>query len=443
MLKNIKVMEMKRSIYNELLRWKQRTERKPLILLGARQVGKTYILKKFGEAEYDHLIYINCHRNAFAESLFANGFDIPKILHRVSLFYETDIIPGRTLLFFDEIQEIPQGIPSLKYFCEDAPEQHVVVAGSLLGITLRHGESYPVGKVNTLKMFPMTFSEFLNASGRTKLRTALDSLDYDTIRILHDEFADLLRQYYFTGGMPEAVRTYLSTHDTEETRRVQHEILDAYENDMAKHTATETQRIRMVWNSIPSQLARERKKFKYSDVAHGARAREYEIALQWLVDAGLVYKVERAKQPIHPLKFYADNSAFKIYMNDCGLLAAMYDAQPRDMLLGNQVFESFKGAFTENYVLQQLIAHDSLPVFYYSKDNSTMEVDFLVQTPHRIIPTEVKAEENVKSKSLSAFVTHEFGSHQLKGLRCSMKSYIDQGWMENIPLYAVEAYFHS
>ena len=434
-------MEMKRSIYNELLRWKQRPERKPLILLGARQVGKTYILKKFGENEYEHLIYINCHRNSFAESLFASGFDIPKILNRISLAYNIVIVPGRALLFFDEIQEIPQGIPALKYFCENAPEQHVVVAGSLLGITLRHGESYPVGKVNTLRMFPMTFSEYMDASGRTMLRKAVDSLDFDTLRVFHDELTELLRQYYFTGGMPEAVRTFVTTNNTTETRRVQHEILDAYENDMAKHTATETQRIHMVWNSIPSQLARERKKFKYSEVASGARAREYEIGLQWLVDAGLVYKVERTKLPVHPLKFYADNAAFKVYMNDCGLLAALADAQPRDMLLGSQVFESFKGAFTENYVLQQITALDRLPVYYYSKDNSTMEVDFLVQAPHRIIPTEVKAEENVKSKSLTTFINHEFAEHHLKGLRCSMKPYIDQNWMENVPLYAVEAYF--
>lgn len=434
-------MEMKRSIYNELLRWKQRPERKPLILLGARQVGKTYILKKFGENEYEHLIYINCHRNSFAESLFASGFDIPKILNRISLAYNIVIVPGRALLFFDEIQEIPQGIPALKYFCENAPEQHVVVAGSLLGITLRHGESYPVGKVNTLRMFPMTFSEYMDASGRTMLRKAVDSLDFDTLRVFHDELTELLRQYYFTGGMPEAVRTFVTTNNTTETRRVQHEILDAYENDMAKHTATETQRIHMVWNSIPSQLARERKKFKYSEVASGARAREYEIGLQWLVDAGLVYKVERTKLPVHPLKFYADNAAFKVYMNDCGLLAALADAQPRDMLLGSQVFESFKGAFTENYVLQQITALDRLPVYYYSKDNSTMEVDFLVQSPHRIIPTEVKAEENVKSKSLTTFINHEFAEHHLKGLRCSMKPYIDQNWMENVPLYAVEAYF--
>ena len=255
-------MEMKRSIYNELLRWKQRPERKPLILLGARQVGKTYILKKFGENEYEHLIYINCHRNSFAESLFASGFDIPKILNRISLAYNIVIVPGRALLFFDEKQEIPQGIPALKYFCENAPEQHVVVAGSLLGITLRHSESYPVGKVNTLRMFPMTFSEYMDASGRTMLRKAVDSLDFDTLRVFHDEFTELLRQYYFTGGMPEAVRTFVTTNNTTETRRVQHEILDAYENDMAKHTATETQRIHMVWNSIPSQLARDRKKFK-------------------------------------------------------------------------------------------------------------------------------------------------------------------------------------
>ena len=428
---------MKRLIYNKLIEWKNRKEHKPLILLGARQVGKTYILKDFRKNEFKNLVYVNCHGEDFAKSLFRD-LSVQRIVTEIERYYETKIVPGETVLVFDEIQEVHNGIASLKYFNEDFPSLHVAVAGSLLGISLREDESYPVGKVTTMRMFPMTFAEYLLACERPKLLETLQNLEWDSLSVMDDLLVELLRQYYFTGGMPEAVKKYIETQDVELVREVQYEILDAYERDIAKHTKPQVARIHQVWESIPAQLARENKKFIFGAVKKGGRAADFEIAIQWLVDAGLVYKIDRVKEPVMPLKFYADGSAFKLYMLDCGLLACMAEANPNAMLLGTNAFTEFKGAFAENYVLQQMKATLDTTVYYYSKDNSTMEVDFLFQTQERVVPTEVKAEENVKSKSLSLFINEDFKNLNLKGLRCSMKPYIDQGWMENIPLYAVE-----
>lgn len=433
-------ISMERTIYTKLIEWKNALGRKPLMLLGARQVGKTYILKQFGSREFKNLVYVNCHNNDFAMNLFSD-FDIERIVYQIGIQMEQQIVPGETLLVFDEIQEVHNGIASLKYFCENKPDLHVAVAGSLLGISLKEDESFPVGKVNTLRMYPMTFSEFLSASHREKLSEAIKELDYDTMRLLNVECVEWLRQYFFTGGMPEAVAKWIETHDPVAVRKIHHEILEAYYMDFSKHTKTEVQRIRMVWDSIPVQLAKENKKFIFGVVKKGARAAQFETAIQWLVDAGLVIKVNRCNQPRQPLKFYMDSAAFKIYLLDCGLFATLCETKPSDMLLGDNAFVEFKGAFAENYVLQQITASAQIPVYYYSKDGSTQEVDFLVQTPDRVVPLEVKAEENVKSKSLSTFVKEDFKSLNLKGLRCSMKPYIDQGWMENLPLYAVEAYF--
>lgn len=430
---------MKRLIYRKLIEWKNRKEHKPLILLGARQVGKTYILKEFGKNEFKKLVYVNCHGEDFAKSLFRD-LSVKRIVTEVERYYETKIVPGETLLVFDEIQEVHNGIASLKYFNEDCPSLHVAVAGSLLGISLREDESYPVGKVTTMRMYPMTFAEYLLACERPQLLEALQNLEWDSLSVMDDLLVELLRQYYFTGGMPEAVKKYIETKDVDLVREVQHEILDAYERDMAKHTKPQVARIHQVWESIPAQLARENKKFIFGAVKKGGRAADFEIAIQWLVDAGLVYKIERVKEPVMPLKFYADGSAFKLYMLDCGLLACMAEANPNAMLLGTNAFTEFKGAFAESYVLQQMKATLDASVYYYSKDNSTMEEDFLFQMQERVVPTEVKAEENVKSKSLSLFVKEDFKNLNLKGLRCSMKPYIDQGWMENIPLYAVEEF---
>lgn len=350
-------------------------------------------------------------------------------------------------LFFDEIQEIKNGIPALKYFCEDMRELHVVVAGSMLGISLRENESYPVGKVDTLRMYPMTFDEFLMANEREQLAEAVRTLHWDSLTIHHNTLTEYLRQYYFVGGMPEAVSTWSENQDAGRTRDVQRAILSTYFNDMGKHSKSEVARIRQVWNSIPAQLAKENRKFIFGTVKKGARAAEYEKAIQWLADAGLIYEVCRISKPEEPLRFYSNNSAFKIFMLDVGLLACMCGARSSVMLLGMKAFSEFKGAFTVNFVISQIKSLENRDgmdnnIFYYSKDNSPLEVDFVIQGGNRVIPVEVKAEENVRSKSLATFVNKEFVSYNLKGLRCSMLPYIDQSWMENIPLYAVEAFFH-
>ena len=431
---------MKRLIYSDLLKWKVRNDRKPLILLGARQVGKTYIIKEFGNNEFKKMVYLNCHQNKFAETLFRD-FSIERIITDLERFFETKIVPGETLVVFDEIQEVKDGLAVLKYFCEDMPSLHVVVAGSLLGISLKEDESYPVGKVNTLRLYPMSFNEYLLACGREKLVELLNTLDWEAINAFNDIVIDYLRQYYFVGGMPEAVKSFTEKHDSALVREIQHEIIDAYMRDISKHTKHKAGRIRQLWNSIPAQLARENKKFIFGAVKKGSRATDYEEAIQWLIDAGLVYKVERATAPIMPLKFYCDYSAFKLYFLDCGLLACLSEASPKDLLLGTNAFIGFKGAFTENFVLQQFKAATGDTPYYFSKDNSTMEVDFLYQSDGRVIPVEVKAEVNVKSKSLYNFVNVDFADKHLKALRISMKPYIDQGWMENIPLYTAESYF--
>ena len=436
---------MYRYITKDLKTWKESANRKPLILLGARQVGKTYSLKQFGREEFENMVYVNCHNNPFVESLFFD-FDIDRILYQLSLHYEERIVSGKTLLFFDEIQEIKNGIPSLKYFCENKRELHVVVAGSLLGISLRENESYPVGKVDNLRMYPMTFGEFLIANGREMLAECLNSMNEEMLAPHHESLVEYLRQYYFVGGMPEAVTTWIESHNAPATRMVQQAILSNYNRDFGKHAKTEAERIRMVWSSIPAQLAKENKKFVFGVIKKGARASEYEKAIQWLADAGLIYKVKRITKPEEPLQFYVDNQGYKVFMMDVGLLACLCGARPKAMLLGMEVFSEFKGAFTENYVMSQVKSLEKYDgsdnnIFYYSKENSTLEIDFVIQGSERVIPVEVKAEQNVKSKSLYTFIHNEFAPKALYGLRCSMLYFVKQDWMENIPLYATEAYF--
>lgn len=434
---------MKRKLYNALIDWKNDPDRKPLVLEGARQVGKTWLLKEFGQNEYQNLVYVNFHDDPEAQEIFRVDLKVDRILYLLESITNQKITAGKTLIFMDEIQEAYRGLDSLKYFCENACEQHVVVAGSLLGTTHRKGESYPVGKVNLLTLYPMTFEEFLWAKGEERIAEILARTDWGMVQLLDSKIQELLRLYYYVGGMPEAVLQYTTKGDVNKVRQIHEEILRAYDNDFAKHAGDETERIRMVWESIPNQLAKENKKFIYGAVKEGGRARDFEIAIEWLVRAGLVYKIRRCKNPAMPLKFYEDFDAFKLYLLDVGLLGAMSKVSPRLMLINNGVFTEYKGAFTENYVLQQLKSIGALDVYYFSKDNSTQEVDFLVQTAERIIPTEVKAEENVKSKSLKQFVTVDHADKHLKGLRCSMKSYIDQDWMENIPLYGVLGYFNN
>ena len=410
-------------------------------MYGARQVGKTYTLTQFGETEFDDMVYVNCYKNAEMRQLFDGDADVNRLLAGLSAYARKKIVPGRTLVFLDEIQEIPPVISSLKYFCENMRELHVVVAGSLLGVMNMSGESFPVGKVNVMRMMPMSFEEFLVAESEEMLVDIMKSRDWQMTDVFSSKLTDYLRHYYYVGGMPEAVAHFIAHRDFQTVRSIQKDILVAYEADIAKHTGRETQRVRMVWQSVPAQLARENKKFIYGAVKKGARAKDFELAIQWLVDAGLVYKVERTRDAKMPLKFYADSNAFKLYLLDVGLLGAMADTSAAGVIIGNGIFTEYKGAFTENYVLQQLKALPGLPIYYYSKDNSQQEVDFIIQLPDRILPVEVKAEDNVKSKSLAAFVCHDFQSYGLRAVRFSMKPYQDQGWMENVPLYSIPGYF--
>lgn len=426
---------MERSIYSSLKKWKESPTRKPLILQGARQVGKTYILKEFGAREYSEVVYINCDDNNDMQNMFVD-YDVDRIIRSLSAISGVSIKPSTTLLILDEIQEVERGLASLKYFCEKAPEYHVAVAGSLLGITLHEGTSFPVGKVDMLYMYPMDFEEFLLAMGKEQLVELLRSNSWTALTPLRGMLTELLRQYYFVGGMPEAVKAYVERGDIWEVRSIHSKIIDAYRNDMSKHAPKQqVQRINMVWNSIPSQLARDNKKFIYGALRKGARANDFEIAIQWLVDSGLVHKVHRISKPVVPLKFYEDMSSFKLFLLDCGLLGALSETPPEQILIGDNVFEEYKGAFTENYVLQQLKSLPHTFVYYYSNDNSTLEIDFVVQHDAHVIPIEVKAEENLRAKSLRQFVTDNPGLH---GVRFSMSDYREQDWLTNVPLWAVK-----
>lgn len=431
---------MRRKIYKQLLKWKRNVDRKPLMLLGARQVGKTWIMQHFGEKEYKNVAYINCDDEPRMKQLFELDYNIDRILITIQAITGVRITPADTLIIMDEIQEVPRGLHSLKYFCEKAPEYHVMVAGSLLGVTLGKGESFPVGKVDMLTMYPMDYEEYLDATGNEGWIELLHSKDWGLIDIMKPKMTELLRQYYFVGGMPGVVSKFIENTDLQQVRTLQRDILEAYRRDISKHTsAAESTRIREVLDSLPSQLARENKKFIYGAVRKGSRAKDFELAIQWLVDAGIVYKVNRIKEPKMPLKFYEAMDVFKLFLLDCGLLACMTDASADQMLIGDNVFTEFKGAFTEQYVLQQLLALGLKP-YYWSNTKTPSEIDFIIQDNQRVIPVEVKAEENVRARSLAQFIKDKPG---LKGLRISMKGYVDQEWMENIPLIAIGTYFEK
>lgn len=428
---------MERFIMQDLIAWKNREDRKPLILLGARQVGKTYILKEFGQREFENVAYINCDNNAMVKDLFATDYNIERILLTIGAITGVNIQAGKTLIIMDEIQELHRGLASLKYFCEDAREYHVAVADSLLGLTLHQGESYPVGKVNTLEMFPMTYEEFLLARGFKQRVDLLQSGMWDVVNSLRTLYIQHLREYYLVGGMPEAVKKFIDTNDANAVREVQKEILHAYEKDISKHAPDEqVVRINQVWNSIPSQLAKENKKFIYGVVKQGARAKDYELAIQWLIDAGLIYKINRVKTIGMPLKIHEDISAFKLYLLDCGLLGAMSNTPPAFLLLPNND-NSGKGNFTENFICCQLESLRNIPIYYYSKENSQLEIDFVVQIGTNVIPLEVKAEENLQAKSLKVILKNNPG---MQGLRFSMSDYREQENITNVPLYGARGY---
>ncbi len=430
---------MKRLLYKELLSWKKSRDRKPLILNGARQVGKTWLLQSFGESEYQKVAYISCEKVSDIESVFAD-FNTRRIIMALSAISHVDITPSDTLVIIDEVQEYPRALTALKYFCEDASEYHIAVAGSLLGVTLHRGVSFPVGKVDILQLYPMTFSEFVEAVDGQQSAEVLRSGDWSLICSLHSHYVELLRQYYFVGGMPGAVSSYCEGAGPASVRKIHKRILQGYADDFSKHAENkEIPRIKMIWEGIPRSLAKENKKFQYKDIQPGGRASQFELALQWLIDTGLAYKVNRITEPRMPLKFYEEPSIFKLFMLDVGLLGQQMLVPAENLLVGNNIFSEYKGAFTEQYVFSQM-ATTEIPIHYFSSNNSRVEIDFVVQIGSDILPIEAKSEENVRSKSLKTYVD-KYPS--LKGIRFSMKPYIYQGWMENIPLYAVETFINK
>lgn len=426
---------MERTTIQQLKEWKIKSDRKPLLIHGARQVGKTWLLREFAKREYRKEAYIVCRKNELARQLFSQDFNIDRILRGLRALSGVDITPHDTLIILDEVQDIPEALESLKYFKEEAPEYHIAVAGSLLGISLHQDVSYPVGKVNVINLYPMNFEEFLLAKGENEACKLLQSRDYDTLNLLHEKYTDLLRQYYYVGGMPEAVKKYVETGALQEVRDIQEGILQGYGLDFSKHAPKEqVPRIRMVWSSIPSQLFKENKKFIYGALRKGARAHDFEMAIQWLIDAGLIYKVPRCTKPELPLSIYEDLSAFKLYMLDIGLMGALVKTDPANILIKNDIFKEYKGGMTEQYVLQQMKSKDIAPVYYHKTDDSRLEIDFLIQRKGEMIPIEVKAEGNVRSNALSQFLSHR---PDLQAERYSMLPYKRQGNLTNIPLYAV------
>ncbi len=427
---------MYRFAMESLYKWKESPYRKPLIIEGARQVGKTWLMKAFGQKAYEDTVYINFDSNRRMADLFATDLNTERLILGLELYAGRKIDPAATLIIFDEVQEVPKALSSLKYFCEDAPQYHIICAGSLLGIALHSGTSFPVGKVDFLKLYPLTFREFLMATGQEQFVELLSTHDFSMITAFKQTYIDALKQYYFVGGMPEAVLRFSENQDFNEVREVQKRILSAYEQDFSKHAPNEiVPRIRMLWNSIPSQLAKENKKFIYGLVREGARAKEYEAALLWLSDCGLVHKVNRVNMPHLPLKAYEDGKAFKLFVVDVGLLGCMAGLGQRTLLDGNGLFVEFKGALTEQYVLQQLVTKAELQIYYYTNERGSCEIDFLVDDGERVIPLEVKAEENLRAKSLR---TYKEKFQPELSIRTSMADYRKEDWMVNLPLYAVE-----
>ncbi|WP_405379609.1 ATP-binding protein [Phascolarctobacterium sp.] len=426
---------MYRQLIEALKAWKAKLNRKPLIIEGARQVGKTWLMKEFGRVAYKDSIYINFDANPQMETLFAKSLDAQHILAGIELYSGKKVDPENTLLIFDEVQEVPRALSSLKYFCENAPQYHIVCAGSLLGVALHQGTSFPVGKVDFLKLAPLSFVEFLQAVGQENFANQLLQQNYVMTNSFHDVYTEWLRKYYIVGGMPEAVQYFADTGDFTEVRAIQRRILNAYEQDFSKHAPSEiVPRLRMLWHSVPSQLAKENKKFIYGLVREGARAKEYETALMWLTDCGLLHKVSRISTPKIPLLAYEDLKAFKLFLLDVGLLGCMAGLSEQLLLNGSQLFVEFKGALTEQFVLQQLKLQEQLNIYYYTNERSTAEIDFVIDNGFSVVPVEVKAETNNKAKSLKTYM--DKFQPQL-ALRVSMNQYRKDDNLINLPLYAV------
>lgn len=426
---------MYRYAMENLREWKNRKNRKPLIIEGARQVGKTWLMKEFGRQEYTNTVYINFDSNSRMTELFSADLDITRILRGIEIYTGKKINSEDTLIIFDEVQEVPKALSSLKYFYEDAPEYHVICAGSLLGIALHGGTSFPVGKVEFMKLFPMSFREFLTATGKEQYVELLEQKDHQMISSFKQIYIDALKEYYYVGGMPEAVLSYSQAHDLEDVRNIQNMILAAYEQDFSKHAPVSiVPKIRMVWNSIPSQLAKENRKFIYGLLRKGARAKDYETAIMWLIDCGLIHKVSRITTPNLPLKAYEDLKAFKLYLVDIGLLGALAGLKQSALLDGNGMFVEFKGALTEQYVLQQLVTDPDIGIYYYTNDRGNCEIDFLIDDGDKVIPLEVKAELNLKAKSLKTY--REKYSPEV-AVRTSMADYKENDGLVDMPLYMI------
>ncbi|KAF0194291.1 MAG: hypothetical protein FD169_1858 [Bacillota bacterium] len=426
---------MYRRALEDLIGWKNSRARKPMIIRGARQVGKTWLMREFGRTQYKQYAYINFDNNERMEHLFSGNLDISRIVTALQIESGVSIDADNTLVIFDEVQEVPNALTSLKYFCENAPQYHVIAAGSLLGVALHPGASFPVGKVDFMDLYPLDFLEFMRALGEERLVDLLENMDWEMITGFKGKYIDLLKQYYYIGGMPEAVKTFAETLDYRMVRQVQQRLLMAYEQDFSKHAPHETvPRIRMLWDSIPSQLAKENRKFIYGLIRQGARAREYELAMAWLSDCGLVHKVSRISKPGMPLRAYQDFNSFKLFVVDVGLLSAMSGLDVKSLLEGNRIFEEFKGALTEQYVLQQLTAIKEIEPFYWSAETGSAELDFVIQSGMHVVPLEVKAEENLQAKSLKSY----YNKYRPKyTVRSSMSNFRQEEWMVNFPLYAI------
>lgn len=426
---------MERLVFKQLINWKNSPDRKPLILNGARQVGKTWLLKELASKEYSQTAYITCQNNPIIKEIFCQDYNVNRIINSLRAVTNVDISPKNTLIILDEIQEIPQAIESLKYFCEDAPDYHIAVAGSLLGISIHKGFSFPVGKVQTINVYPMNFEEFLLAKGENELYNLLISRDFSIINNLHTKYIEILREYYYVGGMPEVVKKYITTSGLVAVRQLQLQILSDYSKDFSKHAPKEqVARINQVWQNIPSQLFKENKKFIFGALKKGARANDFELAIQWLVDAGLIYRISRVNNLNLPLKIYQEFNIFKLYLLDVGLLGAMAEVEASQVLINNNIFGQYKGGMTELYVLTQMISHQNQSIYYHSSDNSRLEIDFVIQKDGQILPIEVKAEGNVRANSLSTLLKE---NPNLKAIRFSMLKYIEQNQLTCIPLYAV------
>lgn len=427
---------MCRTAMDQLRIWKANKKRKPLIIRGARQVGKTWIMKEFGAKEYENVVYVNFDNNERMKKLFEGGLEIERIVTGLELYVGHKINPVNTLLIFDEVQEVPKALSSLKYFNEDAPQYQIVCAGSLLGVALHQGTSFPVGKVEFLDLYPLSYYEFLMAMGKNQYVSLLEKGDFDMATTFKRDYIDLLKHYYYVGGMPEVVQAFVDNRDFNEVREIQRRILAAYEQDFSKHAPHEAvPRIRMLWNSIPAQLTKENKKFIYGLIKEGARAKEYELAMLWLTDCGLVHKVHRVAAPSLPLKAYEDLKAFKLFLVDIGLLSCMVGLRQDVLLDGNELFKEFKGALTEQYVLQQLKTVKGLNIYYWTSDRGSAEVDFVVDNGANVVPIEVKAEVNLQAKSLKVY-RDRFQPNL--SIRTSMADYRLEDWLLNCPLWMIE-----